>query len=147
MSSRFTVDNLLINNDMTTLGEVKGTKHSLIFSQDSLPNATGAFTFGDCGGIRIDMIRPGSITGIGINFNIDVLDGTGLAIYIEVNGTRVWDNRITHSGVGDNQVYSNTQARNTDTFAAGDYIKITYQQRRSQIASDAIGNLEIIFDE
>ena len=146
MSSRFTVDNLLINNDMTTLGEVKGTKHSLIFSKEgSLAGAelkAGEVDTDSAHGVI--MTRSGSITGFSMSYDAIVLyKGTSMKVYIFPD--LVWTIFIS-SQVADNKSFTRKQARGTDTFAAGDYIFVSCRLVKGEL-DNAIITLEVIFDE
>jgi len=117
------------NGDCYFLNEVKGDRLHLPFALQSMGNtATGTqyYYFGPGGMLIIAeqdshyAIRAGSIVGYSYSVYVAVTAVTSLTFEVLVNGTVVWSAAITNA-VGRQTGYA-TQARGTDTFAAGDRI-------------------------
>ena len=124
---------LEVNGNAQVNGEMMGTKQILQFSREDANDVYGTVaTFTDYSSVRtttakgFTAMRAGSVTGISINYDItaEVLDSS-TAIQVFVNGVSVWQNTLTGSGtIASNQEEYFTQARDTDTFSAGDTITV-----------------------
>jgi len=123
--------NLDTDGDFTVDGELKGSKHSILTGEDKGWSVTLGFQkFLTAGGVTmtttkgLTMIRPGSIVGISINYNITTTTGNpNISIDVLVNGGSVWTNSIS-STVANDKESQFTQNRGVDTFSAGDTISI-----------------------
>ena len=153
----FVVDNtnVTVTNDMTVSGEMKGTRMLLQcgergnvvapFSSNPLDTA-GLVGVGSTEGWR--MLRAGSITGLSINFNAiaHTTDGNANA-EVRVNNSVVFTvtHTVTATGV---QGVNGTQARGTDTFVAGDILRMTVTNNNTGVFTidDIVGLCEIVYD-
>ncbi len=153
----FVVDNtnVTVTNDMTVSGEMKGTRMLLQcgergnvvapFSSNPLDTA-GLVGVTSTEGWR--MLRAGSITGLSINFNAiaHTTDGPANA-EIRVNNSIVFT--VTHTVTGTGiQGVNGTQARGTDTFVAGDILRMTVTNNNTGVYTidDIVGLCEIVYD-
>jgi len=96
-------------------------------------------------------IRDGSIVGISINWDAGFPSGamSGINLRVKVNGSAVWDNDIGASN-GNDQEAQFTQARDTDSFSAGDTISVCLEAvgvGSSIILSKIIVSLEYYYDD
>ena len=144
--------------DNTFEGETKGTKQSTIMGHNrSLNVSVGTEKFiqiadnvlmTDTKGITA--IHDGSIVGISINWNNGIPSGKFAAIFmrVKVNGSVAWENEISGSMGSDKEAYF-TQARDTDSFSAGDTISVCFEGDGSgSIAmSKIIVQLEYYYDD
>ena len=146
MSSKHTFDNLEVK-DMTTEKEIKGTKHSLIFSKNGSITGIGSFDSGEVSsdsGHGIVMTRPGSITGLSMSYDSTArYKGASVKIYVFPN--LAWSLSVATS-VADNKSITRKQARGTDTFSAGDYIFVNYSLSTG-ILDNVIITVEVVYDE
>jgi hypothetical protein len=149
---------LEVDGDAKITGEAKGFPRMLQCNDETMVMASNT-NYLDVGNQKMDsdtgwtMIRDGSITGMSLNYDLSVFgDGvTTLVLEVRKNGAVVWSESIQKtSGSGINEYF--TQARNTDTFSAGDTLQlsVTASGGVSMIhyvtMSDMIGLVEIIYD-
>ena len=135
-------DFLIRNADVTFENETKGTKESVLLSNNaggtsstgsSIPLKAGEVIFTATKGLT--MVRAGSIVGISVNYDVTAITLTPtLVIRVIKNGSIVWTNSISAT-VGNNKEEQFTQARNTDTFVAGDTVVVDLQA--SGVGADA----------
>ena len=157
LSFGFSTDNTW-TGDNTFEGETKGTKQSTIMGHNrSLNVSVGTEKFlqiadtvlmTDTKGITA--IHDGSIVGISINWNNGIPSGkfAGILMRVKVNGSVAWENEISGSMGSDKEAYF-TQARDTDSFSAGDTISVCFEGNGSgSIAmSKIIVQLEYYYDD
>ena len=144
--------------DNTFEGETKGTKQNTIMGHNRNLNVfVGTEKFlqiadtvimTDTKGITA--IHDGSIVGISINWDNGIPSGKFAAILmrVKVNGSVAWENEISASMGSDKEAYF-TQARDTDTFSAGDTISVCFEgSGAGSIAmSKIIVQLEYYYDD
>lgn len=117
-----------VTGDVTLTGELKGSRHSIIFTLDDSTLVNGVFylKLGEVtceSGKGMTAIRAGSIVGLSINYDVTAHAGLiTFALHAYVNGASVWSNAIDFATHADDKVDSFTQARNTDQFSAEDVI-------------------------
>ena len=149
---------VVVADELTVAGEMLGSRVSVIATLNDmaaaivgvnseylkvgevLMTATKGFT----------MIRAGSIVGVSANYdNLNVLIAPDLDLEILKNGAIVWTVQLG-SADGADQETQDTQARGTDTFAAGDTISIRLTNNAGatdEIETDkTIVVLEIVHD-
>ena len=157
LSFNFSTDNTW-TGDNTFEGETKGTKQSTIMGHNrSLSVSPGTEKFiqiadtvimTDTKGITA--IHDGSIVGISINWNNGIPSGkfSGILMRVKVNGSVAWENEISGSMGSDKEAYF-TQARDTDSFSAGDTISVCFEgDGAGSIAmSKIIVQLEYYYDD
>jgi len=71
----------------------------------------------------LTMIRAGSIVGISINYDVTATSGNTLDLEVYIDAAKVWSN-VLDKVAGTDKTAQFTQARGTDTFAAGDVIRV-----------------------
>lgn len=125
-------DLIVSSGNITLSGELKGSRQSILFSN----LAGGVISDGDnffltVGEIDsenqgVPMIRPGSIVGVSIAYNVSADSGTldDLSIHVQKNEGNVFSLSGLSVTVGNNKTNQSTQARGTDTFVAGDRIAV-----------------------
>ena len=145
--------------DNTFEGEVKGTKQNTIMGYNRNLSCSGGtekfihiadtVVMTDTKGLTA--IRDGSIVGISINWDAGFPSGamSGINLRVKVNGSAVWDNDIGANN-GSDQEAQFTQAKDTDSFSAGDTISVCLEAvdiGTSIILSKIIVSLEYYYDD
>ena len=146
------VGDLNVNTDLIVTGELKGSRQSATFSLlDSGVMFSGVYYYFKLGDVLTNstkglvMVRAGSIVGVSIDYDITATGASNPTLSIMKNGSGVWTvtlNKTIANGVRT----QTTQARGTDTFAAGDRISIMIFGVTSVNIKNAIVNLEYVYD-
>ena len=132
LSFSFSGDNTW-TGDNTFNDEVGGTKQSSLMGHNrNLSVAAGAESFIQIADLvkmtdtkGLTAIHDGSIVGISINYNCGLPSGkfSGMNLKVKVNGSSVWENEIDAANASDKED-GFTQARDVDSFSAGDTISV-----------------------
>ena len=145
------------DGDMILAGLIGGSPRVLQFSKDPFDGSISASTeyikFGEVitsstkGAV---VLRAGSIIGYSLIYDVD--SGTGIddtvSLDIRKNGGVVWEVFLQVITAGNDKESYGTQARGTDTFAAGDNLAISFREQggESCILGSALFILEIVYD-
>jgi len=113
--------------------EVEGTKHSTVFTKnDEFEVGLIADKFIELGGVELGTgkgmttLTAGSVVGVTVNYDCTSVDKiSALQVQVMVNGSRVWNNTLVTT-TGTNKRFEFTQARDVDSFSAGDYLGISF---------------------
>lgn len=144
------VNDLTIENDLNVKGESKGSR--VLITAGNNANYTGTEKFMKTENVLLNstkgipMPRAGSIVGISIMANCSSFTSSGTLTYKCYKGeTNVFEGSYTISsdGVSTDQT---TQARGTDTFNAGDLIRLSATGSLGFTINDTIICLELQFD-
>ena len=139
--------NAVVDVDLTVSGELKGAVIATGAALDMVALANGGTQYGVYHGIMIMsstvgimMPKAGSIIGLSAMLNMSaVAVGTGsIQIQCLKNNSNVFSFNIGVTGVGVFEGAS-TQARNTDTFVAGDNIQFAVRNATGGIVSGTCG--------
>jgi hypothetical protein len=146
-----------ISGSRTVTGEVQGSKVLFQCGRYTTMNAVGTNYFMRMPDFVMMSLtkgfvpsRPGSITGVGIIY--DIVSQTGsptLDLRVYVNGSIVWTNSLNNA-VANDKKNNFTQARGTDTFLAGDVISVSIIASGKSATinmNDVAVNIEMIYDE
>lgn len=147
-------ETLHVSGNARVSGELQGCRMLLQFSRElstTLNDAGRTLKVGEvqCNGstpIGCVMPRPGSITGWSLYYEIEGTPTGDLRVEIYKNTASVWNTNLTSTN-GDHYEYD-TQARGTDTFAAGDVINMVVREYDGgDVFIDAlVGTIEVVFD-
>jgi len=144
------VNDLTIENDLDVKGESKGSR--VLISAGNSVNYTGlekSMKVGSCllnGDKGLPMVRAGSIVGLSAMVDVSAFTSPGTFTYnCYKNGSVVFSGSYTISSTGVT-THETTQARDTDTFVAGDLIKLSGHGALGYTVNNTIICLELQFD-
>jgi len=140
-----------IGGNLTVSGELLGARESFVLSNAT--GGSGAIIYFKAGEITMTatkgllMPRAGSIVGISLQYDITADNVAAMALEVYKDGVSVWSNTLSHTVAADKEAYF-TQARNTDTFTAGQVLTVGVTQGGGAKSSwdDGICVLEVVFD-
>ena len=147
--------NISGSGDLKIDGEIKGQRSIFTFGDVTsrsadvyLQTTTGVLTSATQG---YYMHRAGSIVGISANFDVTTNSGGGgdaLFFDARIDGSTVFRAQWLASGEGTGvKNASNTQARGTDTFSAGDILSAFVDETGTHVWEDVIMYIEVVFDD
>jgi len=156
MAIQAQAQNIESTSDMIVTGEKKGTKQTLLFTNDTgapamgsailkMGTILGAVAFHDGTLTAVLQSRPGSITGVSVFFNASG-SSTVDTFNVLVNGSSVWAINIPSHAAGP-VICVETQPRYTDSFVAEDGIYVTFTSFGSSAASNIICLVEVMYDD
>lgn len=147
---------LFSSGDVEITNELKGSKHSVILSNDAGATLSGTRVDMKAGEVSmtatkgLTMIRDGSIVGISVNYDVTAkTDSPMLKTYVAINDVNKWGEDLDETIANDKEAYF-TQARGTDTFSAGDTIDVALMEQLGAphdiTVDDIIIMLEFYYD-
>lgn len=147
----------VVTSDSTVLGEVLGSKVLMQCGYYATMSSVGTNYFMKMPDfVQMSLTkgfvpsRPGSITGIGIIYDVVVsTNAPTITLRVYKNGSIVWQNTLSNA-VANDKKNNFTQARGTDTFIAGDVISVSIiaEGKSAAISMNDVGvNVEMIYDE
>jgi len=147
-----TTENIVVQENLTVLGEPQGTKMLLAFGGT---NITSDYWFRVAGyqqtnsGKGYVMLRSGSITGISYHYDWNVHTSNGDTHFCAtIEGVDVYCSTETHTGAQWALTDYQTQPRGVDTFEAGDQIAARFDfDTAVGTTRNHIVLVEIIYDE
>lgn len=142
-------------NDVTVEGEFKGSRAMYIAGTSTTIGATGTFMF--CENVLMSftegftMPRDGSITDLTVNVKVINHSTTSDFVYAVLKNGNPTPVMVGTKSITGNGTFNDvtTQARNTDTFVAGDVLSLVAQRSGGGVydAVDTIMTMGVQFDD
>lgn len=139
------------NEDLSIVKEIKGTRVQFQAgfgaeggSSRYLKTTNGADFSATHGFV---MPHAGSIVSVAASTVISGYSLSGTSSFqVRVNDSLAYQTQITPAGNGHIDNYA-TQARNTDTFSAGDLIQVYYDHKGTYNINDTVVTFEVVYDD
>jgi hypothetical protein len=156
ISAASITDPVHIGEDVRFDAEVHGTRHLLTFGSGEQTTNPDPFEFfvgaasNQVAGVNTGVMMPdaGSIIGFTVCGNINAYSSTNdVDWHVTVNGTSVFSTSTTISATGQ-LLESASQARDTDSFVAGDIINVSGSKQGTTFQiSDVVFMVDVILDD